>query len=52
MIAPDMSLHALLARRGAIRLALLGVPLPAMHQLGDVRSVGVGVPLSAPSGRR
>jgi hypothetical protein len=52
MIAPDMSLHALLARRGAIRLAPVGAPRPAVHQLGDVPSVPAGVPPRARSGQR
>jgi len=47
MIAPNMSFYALLARRGGIRLALLGVPLHALHHLTAVLSVPAGLVLWA-----
>jgi len=52
MIAPNMSFYALLARRGGIRLALLGVPLHAVHHLSAALSVPAGFALWARSARR
>ncbi len=52
MIAPNMGFYALLARRGGIRLALLGVPLHAVHHLSAVLSVPAGFALWARSERR
>jgi len=51
MIAPNMSFYALLARRGGIRLALLGVPLHLVHHLSAVLSVPAGLVLWARSAR-